>query len=230
MARKKDEEPKDEPLDAEEGAADEAPGDDELLPSAPAAAARGGGSGVFIAIVVVFAVIVLAVVAYVVRKNRDEAEKERLVQRKQVLGTQLSAVKANVEQATRRIDESPPNIDGAIEALNTAASQLAELALTPSADEAGLSDELTDLKRQLSASSEALVAQNSEYQEAVSAAERELKTSSLGEIRPLAGKLDTLITGAYGDVDTPLMVPGVSSVGTKDEAPEPPAETKTESP
>jgi len=221
MARKKDEEVKDEPLEDEEGAADDG-GEEELLPEAAPAAPRGG-SGAFIAIVVVFVVIVLAVAAYMHREKTSREEKERRDQQMQVVGTQLGAVKANVAQALKRIDDDPPNVEGAMEALNTAAAQLGEMALAPSTTEAGLSPQLVDLQGQMRTVAQALEARNTQYEEAVAAAQRDLKAGAQDDVKPVAAKLDTLITGAYGDADTPLRVPGVSSVPAEEEATEPAA-------
>ena len=214
MPRKKADEPKDEALESEDEETDHTSPDGDLLPE-PAPAR--GGSGALVAILVVFVVIVLAVLAYLHReKAKDNAAKLR-AQQLQVMGTQLGRVKDNVVRAAKQIEGDPPNVESAIEALNTARDQLGEIALSPSATEAGMSGQLVDLQTQVRATSDTLKGRNDQYLEAVAAAQNELKTSALADVKPLAGKLDTLMTGAQGDVDTPLVVPGVSSVPSGEE-------------
>jgi hypothetical protein len=232
MPRKKDADPNDEPLESEEAAGKETSGEDEeLLPEVTPKAARGGGSGAFVAIVVVFIVIVLAVFAYRHRERvRDEAAKQEAANR-QVLGTQLSRVKDNVAEALQKADADPPDIKGAIDALNKAANQLEELPPSPGARAANLTNQIVGVQGQIRKASQTLNDRNGVYQEAVAAAERELKAAAHDAVKGLPGQLDTLVTAAHGDVDTPLTVPGVTPA-TSGEGPtsEPTTESQPSAP
>jgi hypothetical protein len=216
MPRKKADEPKDEALESEDEETRDTSSDDDLLPEAAPAPARGG-SGALVAILVVFVVIVLAVAAYLHREKTQREAARIKAQQLQVMSTQLGRVKDNVVRAAKQVEGDPPNVESAIEALNTAADQLGEIALSPSATEAGMSVQLVDLQTQVRATSDTVQGRNDQYLEAVAAAQNELKTSALADVKPLAGKLDTLMTGALGDVDTPLVVHGVSSVPSGEE-------------
>jgi len=218
MPRKKADEPKDEALEPE----DDAASDDDLLPEAVPAPARGG-SGALVAILVVFVVIVLAVAAYVHRDRAQRKAAERKAQQLQMMATHLGRVKDNVARAASQIDSESPNVDSAIDALNTARDQLGEIALSENAKAAGLSDQLVGLQKQCQDASASLKARNDQYREAVTAAQAELRTSALSDVKPLAGNLDLLITRSQGEVDTPLTVPGVSSVPSGEQPPAEPA-------
>ena len=233
MARKKDEELNEEPLDAEEAAKGEAPtDDDELLPEVTAKPTRSGGSCAFGVIVFVFIVIVLGVLVYRQHEKAQKAADEQRSQDLQFLGTNLQSIQRNIASANRRINSDPPDIEGAIEALNIARDQLEELAPSPAAATANLGDQLVSLNGDIRDAADALGARNDEYLEQVASAQQDLKSAALAEVKPLTTKLSTLATSAQGDVDTPLVAPGVSPVepdeGEAATVPEPAAKTETE--
>jgi hypothetical protein len=229
MPRKKDAEPTDESLESDEAADKETPAEDEdLLPEVTPKAARSGGSGALWAIIVVFIVIVLAAFAYRHRERMQREADEQRAANRQVLGTQLSRVKDNVAEALKKADADPPDVPGAVAALNTAADQLEELPLSPGAKDANLSSQITSVQGQIRRASQTLNDRNTQYQEAVAAAERELKAAAQDAVKALPGQLDTLVTAAHGDVDTPLSAPGVSPATSGEEPTGEPTTTESQ--
>jgi hypothetical protein len=208
MPRKKDTEPKDEALEPEDEGADDATAEDDLLPEAPARA-RGGSGGVW-AIMLVIVVLALVVTAVLyVKDRREKADAARKLQREQVMG-QLEPAKSNIARAAERIQADPPDVAGAIQALNRAAEQVGELASSPRANEAGAAEQLVALQSQLRDASTNLKSHNDRYV-------KELRTAALAEVEPLANRVDLLKRNAQGDVDTPLVVPGVSPLPSGEE-------------
>jgi uncharacterized protein HemX len=230
MARKKDEELKDEALDADE-ASTETPDDDDLLPEAAATPARGG-SGAFAAIVVVLVVLILAVVAYSAWKGKQDREAEKLAIERGFVGTGLGAAQANVIEAQKLLAADPPDIQGAIKELNDAASQVRDMTVLPGAVKTGLSEGLYQLQGEINEAVEALKARQTAYEETMAEAERELQTGAQADVQALPGRIGILQSSAVGDADTPLVAPGVSSVsedeGEAQAPPEPAAEPAAE--
>jgi len=219
MPRKKDTEPKDEALEPEDDDTEDTSSDDDLLPKAGPAPARGGSGAVW-AVVLVIVVLALVVTAVLyLRDRQDKAAAARKLEKEQVMG-QLDPAKNNIARAAEEIEGDLPDVASAIQALNRAAEQVGELALTPRATKAGVSPQLVDLQGELRDASANLKNRNDQYLEAVAAAQKDLRTAALAEVKPLADRIEILKRGAQGDVDTPLVVPGVSSLPSGGEQPE----------
>jgi len=228
MPEKKEKKPQEEPLEPEDASEE-----DELEAEQTPPSSGKRGSGALAAIVVIFVVIVLAALAWWHREQtRQKAEEERN-RRLQVVGTQLGSVQDTLSQAQKKIEADPPDIAGAVQALNDASGKLGELAKGQLGQDTELANSLTDLQGKIRAARDAINGYDATYQETVTNLQKKLQSDSLGEVRPIAEHLNLLVSKTIGDVDTPLLTPGSSSRGSGQEGTEEPqaqpAEGKTES-
>lgn len=197
--------------------------DEDLLPDAVIPPARGG-SGALVAIIVI--VIVAILVAGVwwqqesARKKTREDEKARL----KVAASQLGTIQDRVDEALRELDQTEPNVAGAIETLNEASENIGVLARDASQMKGGtdLAGMLTELQGAIREATQELEQQRREYEEAVKSAQEKLKLSTTRPVRRIAGKLGDLVSAYGGDVGAPIgsPIPRADDVGDEGETEE----------
>jgi uncharacterized phage infection (PIP) family protein YhgE len=204
--------------------------DDELTPAAPSSRKKGG-SGALAAIIAIAVVLILAVMAYTHFQGRREAAQKARDDARSLAASRMGTIQAGVTRASTALEDTPPDVDAAIEALSNAAENTGLAAADVMAADGDLAGQLQALQSDLRSAAAAIQDQYAQYRETVKAAEEDFRTKSNRELDRVSSKLRTQTSAAVGDAETPV-VTGAPSV-TPETAPpaeSTPAPTEAEPP
>jgi len=214
--------PQEEPADEE---------DEDVLPE-PVIPPSRGGSGAFVVVIVLFIVALLVAGVWWRRERAIEDARARRERDRSIAASQLGTVQDRVGKALRDLDQADPNVERAIETLNDASENVGVLAQNVAHIEDGADMGLTlaDIQTALRQAAQGLEDDQRQYEEAVAAAQEDLKVATTGRVRPIAKKISGLVSSYVGDAETPVMmhVPDTGDAEEEGEATkteEPPADT-----
>jgi hypothetical protein len=184
-------------------AAASAPADDEEgLPELPQK--RGGGSGaVWAAVILIIVVALVAGVWLKVKQDRKQAAEAR-ANRLSVVRSQLGVVQTRVDKALREFEQPQPNVDQAIDALNTAAEGITALTQQTMGVEQDVAAKLTELQGELRQAAQGLEQDRAQYEKAVKQARDDLKLAATRRVNPALQKLRLLTPSIGGGLEQPV--------------------------
>jgi len=176
--------------------------DDDLPATAPR---RPGGSGlIWVAIILVVVALLVAGVWLKYRQESREAEARRQKELAS-LSSQLGVVQNRVEKALRDLDQSEPNVEGAIDSLNKAAEGIVTAATpSPSGVPSDVADKLVRLQGDIRTASQDLEQDQAQYEVKVKAAREDLRQAATRRVRPIVDGLRLVGTSLGASPSQPV--------------------------
>jgi len=177
--------------------------DDSDLPVAPPRSSGGSGA-VWVAIILI---VVAALVAGVWWKHWQDSRAAEARKQKELaaLSSQLGVVQNRIGKALRDLDQSEPDVEGAIDSLNKAAEGIV-MAATPSGSgvASDVADKLVRLQGDIRTASQGLEQDKSEYEKKIKAAREDLRSAATRRVRPIVDGLRLVGTSLGSSPSQPV--------------------------